>query len=190
MRKAMVEKTFNAQRLTSNAQLWGAHAPSRAGDGASPSRTFFGHGAPVVIVRNGLTRGRVKQHARRVCSPELSDRGDRLELNCDRRRQRADLNRGARWIGLARPRKIFGVEPVVDWKILFHVRKKDRDIDDVLPCRPGVFQDKAYVFERRAALRFDVVTDDVALRIERDAGNFFGAAFARCNAREKQQVAY
>src|SRR6266496_3975536 len=88
----------------------------------------------------------------------LSDRGDHLELDRDRRRKCAHLNRGARWIGLARSAEIFRVKPVIDWKIFFHIREKYRDID-------------------------------VALRIERDAGNFLTAALARANAREKQKFA-
>jgi len=119
----------------------------------------------------------------------LSDRGDHLELDRDRRRKCAHLNRGARWIGLARSAEIFRVKPVIDREILFHIREKYRDIDDVLPCCAGVFQNEPHVFENRAALRFDVITDDVAGRIECDTGNFLAAALARANAREKQKFA-
>src|SRR5436305_3698492 len=40
--------------------------------------------------------------------------GDHLELDRDRRRKCADLNRAARWIGLARPGEILGVKAIVD----------------------------------------------------------------------------
>src|SRR5205807_7632331 len=44
-------------------------------------------------------------------SGSLSDRRDHLELDRDRRGQRAHLNRGARWIWLARSGKLFGIAP-------------------------------------------------------------------------------
>src|SRR5438552_7872696 len=118
----------------------------------------------------------------------LTDRGDHLELDRDRRRKCAHLNRGARWIGLARSAEIFRVKPVIDREILFHIREKYRDIDDVLPCCADVFQNEPHVFEYRAALRFDIITDDVAGGIECDTGYFFAAALARANAREKEQI--
>src|SRR5215471_13189035 len=70
----------------------------------------------------------------------LSNRRDHLQLNSNRRWQRTDLNRSASWIRFAGSGKIFGVDSVVDWKIFFHVREKHRDVDDVLPCRPRVFE--------------------------------------------------
>ncbi len=119
----------------------------------------------------------------------LSHRCNHFELDCDWRRQRAHLNRGASRIWFARACKIFGVETVVDRKILFHVSEKHRDIDDVLPGRASVLQHKPYIFEYRTTLRFDIVTDDIAGRIERDAGNFLAAADARPDPGEKQQLA-
>src|SRR6516162_6544168 len=109
----------------------------------------------------------------------LSHGRDDFEFDCNRRGQRADLNSGAGWVWLAGARKIFCVDSIVDWKIFFHVGQKHRDIDDVLPRRSGVFQHQAYVFERRAALRFNVVTDDASRCIERNPGNFLAPALAR-----------
>ena len=86
-----------------------------------------------------------------------SHRRDHFKLNRDRRRQRADLNCRARRIRFAGSGKIFGVEFVVDREIFFHVREKDRHIDDVLPGRAGVFENEPHVFEHGATLRFDVV---------------------------------
>ena len=123
-------------------------------------------------------------------APSLSHSRDDLELDGNRRRQRCDLNRRASWVGFAGPGEILGVKPIVDWKIFFHVREKDCDVDDVLPRRACVFQNEPHVLENRAALRFDVVRDDVAGGIERHTGNFFAAPHARANAREEQQVAY
>ena len=92
----------------------------------------------------------------------LGDRRDHLEFDRDRRRQRKDFNRRARRIRFAGAGKMFRVEFVIDRKILLHVGEEDRDIDDVVPARAGVFQNEPDVFEHRAALRFDVVADDVA----------------------------
>src|SRR6266436_8644376 len=83
---------------------------------------------------------------------------------------------------------MFCVETVVNGKILLHVCKENRDIEDVLPRRADVLQNEPHVFEHRTALRFDVVTNDMARCIERHAGNFFAAAHARTNAGEKQEI--
>ncbi len=48
-------------------QIWGAHAPSRAGLGASPKRTFLGRSEE----KKFALAGRPRQHARRVRSPEI-----------------------------------------------------------------------------------------------------------------------
>src|SRR5437868_9097580 len=119
-----------------------------------------------------------------------SHRRNHFQFYRNRRRQCTDLDRSTSWIRLARAGKIFCVDSVVDWKIFFHVYEKDSDIDDVLPRCAGVFQDKPHVFKDSATLRFNVVTNNVAGGIERDAGNFLTATFARPNAREKQQIAY
>jgi len=113
----------------------------------------------------------------------LSYRGDYLELDRDRCRQSRYLDccAGRIWFGWAC--EILGVNAVVDGKILFHVGEKDRDVDDVLPCRASVFQHEPHIFEYRAALRFDVVTHDVAGGIERDARNFFATANTRPDPR-------
>src|SRR5206468_8852748 len=84
----------------------------------------------------------------------------------------------------------FCVDSVVDWKIFFHVREKDSDIDDVLPRRASVFQDKPHVFKDSATLRFNVVTNNVAGGIERDAGNFLTATHTRSDSGEKQKFAH
>src|SRR5437870_1088231 len=119
----------------------------------------------------------------------LSHRRDHLELNRDRRGKCCNLNGRAGWVGLARSGKILGVQTIVDGKIFFHVREEDSDIDDVLPRRACVFQNEPHIFKNCAALCFNVVTDDLAGRIERDTGNFFAPALACANAREKQKVA-
>src|SRR5436190_23982280 len=120
----------------------------------------------------------------------LSHRCNHFELDCDWRWQCAHLNRGASRIWFARACKIFGVETVVDRKIFFHVSEKDSDIDDVLPCRAGVLQHKPYIFEYSTTLRFNIVTDDVAGGVKRDAGNFFTAAHSRSDPRKKQKFTY
>jgi len=122
-----------------------------------------------------------------VCLPY---RCDHFELDRDRRRQRADFDCRARWIWFALAGKMFGVKLVVDRKILFHVREKHSDIDDVLPRRAGVFKHQAHIFKHSVALRFDIVTDDIVSGIERDAGNFFAAARAGSDSGEKEEIAH
>src|SRR5438477_5303502 len=85
--------------------------------------------------------------------------------------------------------EIFGVKSVIDWEILFHVGEENRNIDDVVPTRAGVFEHEANVFEHSATLRFDVVAHNIARSIERDARNFFTAADSRPDAREEQKIA-
>jgi len=84
---------------------------------------------------------------------------------------------------------MFGVKPIVNWKILLHVGEKDGDIDNVVPVRAGVFQHKTHIFKYGAALLLDVVTDDVAGGVELHAGNFLAATHARSNSGEEEQVA-
>jgi hypothetical protein len=92
----------------------------------------------------------------------LRYRGDDFELDSDRRRQGADLDRRACWIWFALAGKMFGVKFVVDREILFYVRQEHGDIDDVVPIRASVFQHQPNVLKHRATLRFDVVTHNVA----------------------------
>jgi len=117
-----------------------------------------------------------------------SHRRDYLEFDRDRGGQRADFNSRARRVWFAWSGEKFCVELVVDGKVFLNVREKDCDVDDVLPRRAGVFQHEPNVFEHRATLRFDVVTNDVAGSIERDSGDFFTPAHARSDAGEKQQL--
>src|SRR5207253_11489410 len=93
------------------------------------------------------------------------------------------------WIWFATSGKIFRVNAIVDRKIFFHVREKDRDVDDVLPRRAGVFQHKPNIFKHRAALRFDIVTDYVASGIKRHTGDILPAAYTRADSGEKQKFA-
>src|SRR5207248_7477608 len=86
--------------------------------------------------------------------------------------------------------EILRINAVVDGKILFHVSEKHRDVDDVLPRRASVFEYEPHILEYGMALRFDVVSHDIAGRIERHAGNFFAAAHTRPDARQKQQLPY
>src|SRR5207249_2177699 len=79
---------------------------------------------------------------------------------------------------------------VVDGKILFHVSEKNRDVDDVLPGCASVFQHEPHILEYGMALRFDVVTNDVAGRIECHSWNFFASAHTRSDPRQKQKFAY
>ena len=80
---------------------------------------------------------------------------------------------------------MFGVEFVVDWKILFHVGQEHGDIDDVIPACASVFEDEPDIFKNRATLLFDVVTQNVAVGIESDAGNFLAATDPRPDPGEK-----
>src|SRR5437016_1400652 len=91
-----------------------------------------------------------------------SHRRDYLEFDRDRGGQRADFNSRARRVWFAWSGEKFRVELVVDGKVFLNVREKDRDIDDILPRSAGVFQHQPHVFEHRATLRFDVVTNDLA----------------------------
>ena len=77
---------------------------------------------------------------------------------------------------------------VIGLKILFHVRKVDRDIEQVIPGRARGFQNVLHVLEHAVALGFDVIGNDVLISIERDTRDFRAAALARAYAREKQQV--
>src|SRR4030095_6507580 len=84
---------------------------------------------------------------------------------------------------------MFGVKPIVNWKILLHVGEKDGDIDNVVPVRAGVFQHETHIFKYGATLLLDVVTDDVTGGVELDAGNFLAATHARSNSGKEEQVA-
>src|SRR5207244_5810131 len=92
----------------------------------------------------------------------LPERRDHFKLNSDRRRQRANFNRRACGVWFVLAGKILCVKFVVDWEILFHVRKKYGDIDDVVPARARVFEHESHIFKHGVTLCFNVVTDDVA----------------------------
>src|SRR6184192_445273 len=120
----------------------------------------------------------------------LSNRRNDFEFDSDWCWQCADFNRRASRIWFARPREIFRINAVIDWKVFFHVREKDGDIDDVLPSRASVFEHEPHILEYGMALRFDLITHDIAGRIERHAGNFFASAHTRSDPRQKQKFAY
>jgi hypothetical protein len=84
---------------------------------------------------------------------------------------------------------MFRVEAVVDREVFLHMREEDRNIDNVIPTRAGVFQHEPDIFEHGAALRFDVVVEDVAGSIERHARDFFAAAHAWPDPGEEKQIA-
>jgi len=84
---------------------------------------------------------------------------------------------------------MFGVKPIVNWKILLHVGEKDGDIYDVIPVRTGVFQHDQHIFKYGATLFFDVVTQDITGGVELDAGNFLAPANARSDSGKEEQVA-
>src|SRR6266849_264945 len=116
-----------------------------------------------------------------VQDDNLSKRRYYLEFNRDRRGQSRDLDRRACRVGFAVAGEMFSIETVVDGKILLHVREEDRNIDNVVPTRAGVFQHEPNVFEDRSTLLFDIVIHDVARGIKRHAGDFFAAAHAWSN---------
>ena len=119
----------------------------------------------------------------------LADRSDDFKLDSDRCRQRADFNRRTRGIWFAVTGKILCVKFVVRREILFHVRQEHGDIDDSVPVCASVFEHEPDIFKHGATLRFDVVTDNVAGRIERHAGNFLTATLAWPDAGKEQKVA-
>src|SRR4030088_2035883 len=75
-----------------------------------------------------------------ICGRLFSHRRDHFEFDRDRRGQRSDLDRCARRVWFAGAGEMFGIELVVDREILLHVGEEDRNIDDVIPARAGVFQ--------------------------------------------------
>src|SRR6266403_1550192 len=128
-----------------------------------PSTSALG----AAIIRRQISAFSVFSTSAVKCSS--SHRRDYLEFDRDRGGQRADFNSRARRVWFAWSREKFRVELVVERKIFLHVREEDRDVYDVLRRRAGVFEHEPNVFEHRATLRFDVVTNDVAGRIERHA---------------------
>src|SRR5262245_38437578 len=120
----------------------------------------------------------------------LSHSGDYLQLDRDRCGQSRDLDccAGRIWFGWAC--EILSINAVIDGKIVFHIGEKHGDVDDVLPCRTSIFQYEPHILEYRTALRFDVVTRNVARRIERHTGNFFAAAHTWPYPGQKQQSAH
>src|ERR1700687_4559798 len=157
----------NAQRCTSNSE-------GEGGSAAPSGDTKFDSASPTLLAtRKGL----------RV--PPLSHCGDHFEFDRDRRGQGRDLNRRACRIGFARSGKMLRVESVVGRKIFLHVREEDRNIDNVVPGRAGVFQDEPDIFEHGAALFLDVIAGHVASGVECDARDFFAAAHARTDPGKK-----
>ena len=67
--------------------------------------------------------------------------------------------------------------------------KEHGDIDDVVPISPSIFEYESDIFEHGATLRFDIVTDHVACRVERHARNFLATPQARPDPGEKKQIA-
>jgi hypothetical protein len=81
--------------------------------------------------------------------------------------------------------KIFGIEPIVSGKIVFHIGEKDRNIDNPLPARAGIFQDVADVLENGAALGLNIIGDDSPALIELDAWDLFAATLSGPDAGQK-----
>ena len=75
-------------------------------------------------------------------------------------------------------------------KSSLHVRQENGDIDNIVPGRSGVLKHKAHILENGVALLFNLVADDIALRVERHSGNLFAPAHARTDPGKKQQVAH
>src|SRR5439155_4275624 len=121
-------------------------------------------------------------------SPESFQHRDNFELNSNRRRQRTDLDRRACRIWFAVPRKVLCVKFIVGWEILFHVRQEHGDIDNVVPARTSVFEYETHIFKHGTTLRFDIIADNVARLVERDARYFLAAALAWSDAGKKQKV--
>ena len=69
------------------------------------------------------------------------------------------------------------------------VGKEDRHVDDVVPTRAGVLQNKPHVFKNGTALRRDVVARHFPVAVQRHARNFFAAPDPWPDARKKQQMA-
>src|SRR5207253_665845 len=98
------------------------------------------------------------------------------------RGQRRHFNGRACRAWFAGAGEIFGVEFVVGWEIFFHVSEKDRDINNVVPIRACVLQYEPDIVENSAALFLDVVTRDLAGRIECDSGDFLAPTRARSDS--------
>jgi RNA polymerase sigma factor (sigma-70 family) len=130
-----------------------------------------------------------KMQAGSLRSPKSRYRGDYLKLDRDWCGQSGNFNRCAGRIRFASAGEMFGVEFVVDRKILFHVGQEHGDIDDVIPACASVFEHEPDIFKNRATLLFDVVTQNVAVGIESDAGNFLAATDPRADPGEKNKIA-
>src|SRR5439155_24225197 len=111
-------------------------------------------------------------------SPESFQHRDNFELNSNRRRQRADLDRRACRIWFAVPGKVLCVKFIVGREILFHVRQEHGDIVNVVPSRTSVFEYETHIFKHGTRFRFDIIAADVARWVERDASYFLAAALA------------
>src|SRR5207302_9654272 len=120
--------------------------------------------------------------------PESLRYCDDFELNSDRRRQRAGLDRRACRIWCAVPGKVLCVKFIVGREILFHVRQEHGDIDNVVPNRTSVFEYETHIFKHGTTLRFDIIADDVARWVERDARYFLAAALAWSDAGKEQKI--
>ena len=147
-------------------------------DRAHPSTLNPFHRRKLVVSEVESIRGR-----------SFSECRDHLKFDCDRGGECGDFNRGARRIWFAGPGKMFRVEAIINREVFLHVREEDRNIDNVVPTRVSVLQHKPHVFEHGAALRFDVVGEDVADGIERHARDLFAAAHAWPDPGEEKQIA-
>src|ERR1700720_31806 len=122
-------------------------------------------------------------------APRSSDGGDDFELDRDRRWPGGYLNGRPRWVRVAVAGQRFGVEFFIGRKVFLHVGEEDRHIDNIIPAHVGVFEHEPNIFEDRAALFLNIVTNDLTGRIERDSGNFFASARARSDSGKKKQIA-
>src|SRR5207244_11361524 len=85
--------------------------------------------------------------------------------------------------------EMLGVDFIVDREILFHIRQKHRDVDNVIPARARVLQDKTHILKDGMALFLDIVTQNVAIGVESDARNFFASTHARPDAGKEEKIA-
>ena len=67
--------------------------------------------------------------------------------------------------------EVFRVHLVKRREVLRHIGEKDRDVDDPIPRRSSFFHDRADVAKDAVALSNDVVSNNLAGRIEFDARN-------------------
>ena len=123
-----------------------------------------------------------------MCSIRLQCRDD-FQLDRDRRWERDDFDRGPGRIRLPLSREIFRVKFVIKREILLHVCEEDCHINDVVPARARVFQDKPNILENGPALSFNLVTDNIAIGIQRDPRDFLATPGSRADPGQKQEIA-